>query len=172
MINWQELTNMERLKYTGAPEGERFRMFCYKLVDLPYVWGGENGILGSDCSGTICFALYMMGYDVRVAANFLFRNMFTKHVKKHDDLTKIMAVFYLNENGKATHVTPVVGSYVVLDADGTMLRLRTARAVSTQFKKQGYDVVWRELDHAKLDELSLSGKYMYGLDPELELLRS
>ena len=171
MINWQELVKYERLKYASAGEAERFRMFCYKLIDAPYVWGAEN-LFGTDCSGTVCWAFYLMGYDVRVSADYLFKHIFTKHVKKHDDLNRILSVFYIDESDKAVHVTPVVGSYVVLDADGTMIRLRTARAVSLQHKKYGHDIVWRELDQKALSDVSLSGDYVYGLDPELALLRS
>ena len=31
--------------------------------------------------------------------------------------------------------------------------------------------MWRELDFKAAENISLAGKYVYGLDPELELMR-
>lgn len=172
MIDWSSMMRATKTRYETAGEAERFRMLCLQLTDLPYGWGEENPE-SVDCSGSVCYALYLMGYDIRVSADFLYREIFTKIPRDYDSLDSIMAVFYIDSQGIAKHVTPVVGKYVVLDAFGptTVSFLRTSRSARLAQERSQRIAAWRELDHRRLEDVSLSGKYVYGLDPELSVLR-
>ncbi len=111
---------------------EAFRKGILARIDAPkgYEWNKESRI-GTDCSGTVYGPLIEMGYKIRSDANDLYWKIFTIPVKEKDelDLDRIMAVFYIMQRpwkklsgdvmpaGSARHVTPVVGEYVVCDAD-------------------------------------------------------
>jgi hypothetical protein len=164
----------------SAEKAEVFRSYASLLLDAPYVWGSE-GPEGTDCSGTVCFPLWLMGYNIRVSADVLYKELFTIKPKNEMDLSKIMAVFYITKvekthydrivpAGTATHVTPVVGHNVVLNAAETVT-LDTAREVREYFEKHQSFAEWREMDMGKAKEMSDSLKYAWGVDPILTLAR-
>ena len=168
--NWLAISRVFKKRYEEADMPDRWRMLLRFFAGIPYRRGKEN-LWESDCSGLVCAALYIMGYDLRVGADFLYRHVFTKHVRKYTSRSKIMAVFYMkNDTGKCTHVAPVLENFIVLNAEPT-LQEKTARAVRIYFEGQNHWSEWRELDLKKLDEISLAGNHVHGLDPQLEMLR-
>lgn len=180
VINQLELVKHWMRRVDQGPPAERFRAYVMALLDAPYVWGAENPE-GSDCSGTVCFPLWCMGYDIRVTADVLYRELFTLPVADEEDLSKVMAVFYVTERerphvdrvalaGSAVHVTPVVGHNVVLNA-GARLELATAREIRVYFEGHGCKAVWREIDWNRAHEMSESNQYAWDVDPVLRLIR-
>lgn len=164
MIDWLEFARLHRDKYyriSGSPE--EFRFWAKLLIDAPYIWGSEN-LLGTDCSGTVCFPLLQMGYNIRTTADALMRKVFTIEVKDHEEYNSIMVVFYVKD-GKAIHVTPVVGRYVVLDATPEGIRLNTAVHVRTTFEATGHQAVWRRLNSGEAAEISDSQEESWDIDP-------
>jgi hypothetical protein len=180
-LQWLEIAKAEEQKLNEATKAEQFRFFALKLVDAPYGWGKEN-LFQTDCSGTLSFPLYMMGYDIRVTADYFFKHVFTKPILTVDELVDvddIMAVFYVTKKerqhgdrvvpvGTATHVTPVVGQYVVLHA-GDPVSLNTAKTIRTWYPN--HDAVWRKIDWKKADKMHKSGQYAWDVDPVLKILR-
>ena len=114
-----------RVKEQNLTEAEKFRAFALQMLEAQYAWGQEN-LFGSDCSGTVCLPLMLLGYAIRTTADRLYRMVFTEAVSQgqQNDLSKIMAVFYVTNTavadrrrgwelpeGYARHVTPVVGEW-------------------------------------------------------------
>ena len=161
---------------------EQFRSGVLKLIDAEegYEWGKESPY-GADCSGTVCYPLIRMHHRIRTDANDLYHKIFTIPVKEKDelDLNRVMAVFYVMKRpwkkldgtimpaGTVRHVTPVVGQYVVCDADWEMDRiiLKTAKAVRLELQKVKAKAVWREINWDAV--LRYNGVLFYNPDPEI-----
>jgi cell wall-associated NlpC family hydrolase len=164
-----------------ADRASQIRALSLMLEGAPYVWGAENPG-ATDCSGTVCFPLWALGYDLRTTADTLFKAVYTLKPKDTLDLTRTMAVFYVTKKeklhfnrmvpaGTATHVTPVVGHNVVLNAV-ERITLDTAREVREYFEARDSYAEWREIDWDAVDRLHKSGKYAWGFDPVLKLIRT
>jgi len=174
MIEWIQVIKADINRLDKMTPAELFRYWCLKLVDVPYLWGKEN-LSGVDCSGTVCFALWMMGYNIRLNAQGLYRQIFDtpadNPITDLSDNQTVMAVFY--GQAKITHVTPVVGRYIVLDAasEDKPTRLKTAQSVRKWYEGQGYTTEWRQINWGKVKELSRLNKSSWDVDPALKLLR-
>ena len=160
----------------------QFRHYALQLVDADqgYEWGKENPY-GTDCSGTICYPLNGMKRRIRTTADELYRKIFTKvvHPSVELDLDRILAVFYVMQKpweklsgeqmaaGTVRHVTPVVGRYVVVDADWSrdQIILKTAKEVRIGYEGKGALAIWREIDWG--DVQLHDGKLFYSPDPEI-----
>jgi len=95
------------------------------------------------------------------------------------DIDRILAVFYVMtrswtklsgeqmEAGTVRHVTPVVGRYVVVDADWSrdQIILKTAKEVRLKYENKGAMAIWREIDWG--DVQLHDGKLFYSPDPEI-----
>jgi len=100
------------LRKEGLSDGEVFGTLLEEFNGTPYVWGA-GGTEGSDCSGTVCASLNaVFGKNIRVTADSLFRNYFTK---KAEDYCGIQAAFFLDETGKAVHVAGYMGEGLFLN---------------------------------------------------------
>ncbi len=172
-VDWMEYGLTEEKKVKTLGRAGQFRKFALDLLEAPYVWGGEN-MLGTDCSGSICFPLLCMGYRIRSTADDLLKNVFTHYVSNELDLDKIMAVFYVTrkqrnhgdrkvKKGTAIHVTPVVGKYVVLNA-GNPVILSTAKQIRLWYEKRDCEAVWREINMEAVTYHSEEGDMLYGVD--------
>lgn len=178
-INWMELVKAWASRLDKSSDAEKFRAYAMTLLDAPYVWGQENPT-GSDCSGTVCFPLWMLGYNIRVTADVLYKELFIE--PSTWDRTKVLAVFYITNveknhgglkvpAGTATHVTPLVGDGVILNAFDR-IRLDTAKSMQDYFTTQNARFETREIDWQKAKQMSYSMKYAWGVDPILQLIRN
>jgi cell wall-associated NlpC family hydrolase len=181
MIEWAEYAAVMQSKIETLSKPEQFRFWCTNLVGAPYRWGKE-GPLGTDCSGIISFALWMMDYDVRTTADVLMREVFSGEADRYDR-KEAQAYFYVTtearqhgsrivEPGVAIHVAPVVGNGVVVNA-GDFVTLSMARSIGAWFEQHRQArAELRTLDWPALRELSNSGRACWGVDPILEELRA
>lgn len=165
---------------TGA---ERFRFFARLYDGAPYVGGREHPFRGADCSGTVCGPLYLMGYDIRTTADDLYRSLFTHPAADvWDDDSRILAVFYRTiyerehfgatvPAGTATHVTPVVGRGLVINAFDP-IRIDTSAHVYDWYSKRGFTIEWRELNWSALITAHRTRNHFDGIDTDLVAMRA
>jgi hypothetical protein len=180
MVEWAEYAAVMQSKVELLTPAEQYRFWCTNLVGAPYRWG-EEGPLGTDCSGVISFALWMMDYDVRTTADEFLRKVFLEHAGGFDS-TEAQAYFYVTtetrqhgpqivEPGVAIHVAPVVGEGVVVNA-GEYVTLSTARWIEAWFAQHRQtEAILRNLSWPALREVSDSQQACWGVDPILKDLR-
>ena len=138
----------------------KFKLISLSMLYGKYVWGSETPE-ESDCSGTVCLPLMVMGYKIRVTAERL-RQLFKEKAEEYDE-NEVQAIFYIKE-GKAKHVTPIVGEGMVVNAQGgEEIRLEKALDVIKRYKTRGYEAEIKKLSFADLEGLN----EVYGLDEEL-----
>lgn len=169
-------------KIEGLDRYAKFRAYACDIMEAPYVWGGES-IFGADCSGTVCFPLLRLGYDIRVPASVLYERLFIHPVGGYHD-RHVAAVFVITDTrrfvgekfvdpGMPTHVMPVVGEDVVLDAMyGGRCMLRSFDDISRSYVTDDAHLDTRALDWGALQRMHQSGAFKWAVDPEVELLRA
>ena len=85
---------------------------------IPYKWGGDDPIEGFDCSGFILEILQAVGlisHGVDMTAGGLYlRYRENKVEKAHTGCL----LFWLNQNGRATHVEMAIDAYYTVGAAG------------------------------------------------------
>lgn len=168
-INWEDLSRIEEDKFAKLDEATQFRVLAMKLLEAPYSWGGES-LIGADCSGTVCFPLYLLGYNIRETADFLFNEVFTSAAGSEYDPRFIEAIFYVKGNDHAVHVTPIVGPDVVLHA-GDPVGLRTSSALVPWFRvNKEAMAVTRRINKQALREISESGDHAWDVDQILKTI--
>ena len=180
-MNFQRYALAMKSRWEKSSMREKFEMIALDYDNLKYRGGRETPFDEGDCSATVSGPLYLMGYDIRATADALYREIFTDKVTDYESRDDIMAVFYITKMprehfgrtvpvGTATHVAPVVGRYVVLNAFDP-IDLWTTKAVYEYYNKRGFDVVWRKLNFAQLILHHDAKDLLWGLDEELRKLR-
>lgn len=147
MLSLYKLAELEEKKLGALSPAETFRFFCLKLLDAEYVMGREN-IFETDCSGTICWPLFCMGLNIRCTAHYLYSHIFIKpagDIRSWYD--RVLAVFY-GRYGQVSHVSPVVGRGVILDAvePDQPVSLKAAAPVIGWYEDHDYSIHLREID--------------------------
>ena len=162
-------------KRAGLDRYDRFRHLATDLMDTNYVWGAEN-LQGVDCSGSVCLPLLLMRYNIRTTATDLYRRLFVHPVAGHHD-KHVAAVFVLTNQdvqhndrieraGGATHVMPVVGDRVVVDASwGKPTSLRSFDRVEDMYLRGNTRIEVRALDWGRAQQLSDNLTAQFGVDP-------
>lgn len=160
----------------------RFRHYATDIMEAPYVWGGES-IFGADCSGTVCLPLLKLGYDIRVPASVLFKELFIHRVGGYHD-KHVAAVFVVTDTrrfvgdkyvdpGAPTHVMPVVGEETVLDAMwGGTCTLRSWQALELAYVTDDAHIETRAMDWGRAREMHESHAWEWAVDPEVKLMLS
>lgn len=137
-----------------------FKLISLSMLYGQYVWGSEKPE-ETDCSGTVCLPLMILGYNVRVTAQRL-RELFKERAKEYSE-NDVQAIFYIKD-GKAKHVTPVVGEGMVVNAQGGKeVKLEKALDVIKRYKERGYEAEIKKLDFNDIENID----EVHGLDEEL-----
>ena len=180
-MNWQRYAELMERRFEACTMRQRFEMFAVDFDNLVYAKGSETPMLEGDCSGTVDGALYLMGYDIRCTADDLYKRLFIDKVTDFLSQTDIMAVFCITKverehfgrpvpPGTATHVAPVVGHYVVVNAFNPIDLWPTA-SVYDYYSQRGFNVDWRKLNMIALQRHHQRRDLFSGIDPELVELR-
>ncbi len=119
------------------------------MLGAQYELGREN-LFATDCSGTICWPLFCMSFNVRMTAAELFAGVFTHHVPAadiRDYWDHTYAVFY-QRAGVVSHVAPIVGRGVIFDAveRAQPAQLKALEPVAIWYIESGYSVFFREIE--------------------------
>ena len=160
MIDLARLAPHLYRKLHAATLPERFRFFALLLEGAAYEPGREN-IFATDCSGTLCWPLYCLGYNIRLTAAQFFAQVFTHHVPIadiKDFFGHTYAVFY-ERAGAISHVAPIVGRGVILDAVDREqpVMLKAAEPVLNWYNAASYSFYFREIDWTQARKLADSG---------------
>lgn len=142
------LLPFERRKVAAMDYPQKFRYFALKLIGASYILGTEN-LLSTDCSGTLTIPLYACGFKIRMTADGLFNTVFVRDLFMADWERCISAVFFRKAGARrVTHVSPIVGRGVVLDAWDPTERviLKALEAQKGYYQQMGYTVLLRSLD--------------------------
>ena len=174
LIDWARMTQAEIRFYQGlGTEAEKARYWALRLVGRPYVLGSENPETGTDCSGVLSFALWMLRYNVRTTAHSFAQKIFTLETDGDFERGHLKAVFFF-KSGRFRHVSLQVGRGVVLDAwtESMPVMFKAVAPMCAYWENAGYMVVWRQIDWQKLKEVSDAGQDAWDVDPILELYRT
>lgn len=155
MIDLSKLAEYEKQKIAGLTPAELFRWFTVKLMHSKYLRGSEN-ILQTDCSGTLVWPLFCMGVNLRLTAAGFYESVFTRVSSLGAWADRVLAIFYKDPSAKVSHVTPVVGRGVILDAADPALPvcLKDADTSVEWYTEHGYHVYVREIDWNAAHELA------------------
>ena len=162
-----------RQKYEKSSLAEKFRRMTDLFMGAEYVWGKEN-ILECDCSGLICGALIMMGYNVRVTATQLKEIVDTDGIERHPD--KIHLIFFIASEdydtpsgrrsaGTVRHVGIVASDDIVLHASHPKgVAYERIEELVDRYNSKGCYTLIAPLNWNKVRQME--GK-AYGLDEEV-----
>ena len=180
-MNFQRYALAMKARWEKSSMREKFEMIALDYDNIAYRGGKEIPFDEGDCSATVSGPLYLMGYDIRGTADALYKEIFTDKVTNFLSKADIMAVFYITKvprehfgrtvpAGTATHVAPVVGHYVVINAFNPIDLWPTA-SVYEYYLHRGFDIEWRKLNFAQLVRHHNAKDMIWGLDEELKQLR-
>lgn len=163
------LAKQMRTHVLKLPFGEQL-VYCQGLLfGSDYGWGKE--IIGSaDCSGAICFALWLLGYNIRTNATGLFR--FCREVNglpKAGDLAfwrKIQEVGEVPSLGYMQHVSMFSDHMLVIDSTLRFYDTPLTLLQSMYFEKNGLPVFAR-FDREVLTVASEADRDSWDVDDEL-----
>ncbi len=149
MISLTDLAPYQQKKLEQSSRAQQFRYFCLMMLGAQYELGREN-IFATDCSGSVCWPLFCMGYNVRMTAAELFERVFTHHVPVadiKDYLEHTYAIFY-QRAGVISHVAPIVGRGVIFDAvnQDQPAQLKALPPVMDWYLEHGYGLFFREIE--------------------------
>jgi hypothetical protein len=165
-LSAQCLVNMMRQHLKNLSLDQRFAYAVRLLWMTPYNWGQET-ILGTDCSGSVAWGLYLLGFSIRVTAQ-----------EFHDDLTLpvpagseveagYLCFFWDKEDTKIQHVVVFSDETIIMDADKRFMDTPLWK----EAQSRGYvRFTVRRLNWQAIESLHLRGGRAFGLDEELKPL--
>lgn len=172
IIDIEKYFNKLKPIFRKMTQVQKYRSVLSDQLDKPYLWGKENPA-GSDCSGSVCMGFIGAGWEIRTTADGLLKNIFT------EPSGVIEALFYVTKKptkhgdrtipaGTATHIMGFVGDEVVLNMTPPAARMESELSATKAGLNWGYQVIRRGANLEALEKLS--GKLVYGLDPEIKEL--
>ena len=136
------------------------------LWHSPYVWGGES-IEGTDCSGTISFALYLLGYNIRTTAHG-FAEKFSTALGHNCGSPGDIAIWYHENRFEARHIAMFSDNNMIMDADATGIIDEFVWSEMHHRRGQRFEI--RQLSFDALREASSKGSDVFGVDKPLSEL--
>jgi len=133
------------------------------LWNSQYSWGNER--LGdTDCSGTICWGLYLMGFNIRITAE----EMANKMTDPHKGAPSLGNLLFFKHEDRDTmrHVALFVEKDILLNAQFKATYRRWEEVIAERHN-QPFEI--HQINWNKVLTLS-NNKEMYGLDEEITAL--
>jgi cell wall-associated NlpC family hydrolase len=134
---------------------DRIVEYAKNFIGLPYIWGGDDPILGFDCSGFILELLASIGFVKRgidYSAQGIF-NLFRDRVIDHAELSAGCLIFWKNADGKIVHVALAINEDQIIHSAG-----------GSETTKTPEDAI-RENAYIREDVVSYRGNNYIAVDP-------
>lgn len=96
---------------------DQFVKACFQFLNIPYIWGGDDPIIGYDCSGLAQELYAMLGIDPKgdQTAQALY-NAFASKSNRVGDVGSL--VFYGKSKTSITHVGVMISPTAMIEAGG------------------------------------------------------
>lgn len=94
--------------------------YSMKFISTPYIWGGNNPLIGFDCSGFVCEVLKSHGYlkhNIDYSANDLL-NYSKRYFLKKDTPIKADLLFFGTNPNMACHVAIALNNKLMIESAG------------------------------------------------------
>lgn len=171
------MTNAEKLlveslkaNLRALPSEQERIAYCVRLLwHNPYGWGKEN-FATADCSGSICFGAYLLGYNIRVTADFFAKELtydISGEMPKPGDVSIWWWPEGHEKEGIAKHIAMFSDNQIIMDADRKFVDTGILDEIRS---RPGEDFEWRRLSIGIMRTHSRNGNYAYGIDEELKPL--
>ena len=136
------------------------------------LWGSTDGwgkeVLGStDCSGSVCWALWLMGFEIRTTAHVL-ESTATKSATGLPDPGNL--VFWWGLGTKLTtvvHVAIFSDKMLIMNASNRFVDIPLSQEIE---KRKGHRYEVKQIDWAAVKAMSDSKKHAFGVDEEIRPL--
>ena len=107
--------------------------YAWKMIGKPYIWGGDDPILGFDCSGLVLELLKSVGmfpYHMDATAQGIYYNF--EKTGKIGEAVPGALVFYGKDLNSITHVSMIIEPGHVLEAGGGGSKTKTVQDAINQ----------------------------------------
>lgn len=119
----------------------------------------------TDCSGSICWGLYLLGFNIRMTADQFFK-LASNSIDTLPEPGNLCFWWTPNKT-RIKHVTVFSDHMVVMDADEAFQDVPVSLEIQTR-ENEPFDFM--ELDWNKLKIMSDTGEFAWGVDSELKPL--
>ena len=99
---------------------ELLRLYALQFAGLPYIWGGDDPILGFDCSGFAQEILLAFGAHPNPPTDLTAQGLYdalSKTGQYNSTLVGALA-FYGKSHLNITHVAVIIGNNLIIEAGG------------------------------------------------------
>lgn len=165
----KQATKLGQMLRTHASSLSRAHRMVYLMKMLwgsDYGWGDE--IVGSaDCSGSVFWALWLMGYPVRITAHGLYH----RYTEKVHGEPKVGDLAFWWTDDKVTHVAAFSDNRVLVNAAAPAMHDVPVDEEIAERKEKGQRYEARRVNWEKLDEHKERGELKaYGVGDQLKPL--
>ena len=146
----------------------RLAYLVHLLWGVPFLWGQES-LSGTDCSGTISWALYLMGFNIRTTAHGYFIDM-TTDMGSDVPIPGDLCFWWNKDQTKIKHVAMYTNNGCILDADfrNGMQIISVDDEIAT--RPNLAPPINRRLNWKAIGIIAEKGRQAWGVDTELKPL--
>lgn len=111
---------------------DQFVQACFQYLNLPYIWGGDDPIIGYDCSGLVQELYSMIGLDPKgdQTAQALYDFFVYRSYSHYADVGSL--VFYGKDSCSITHVGLMISEHCMIEAGGGGSRTKSSDDAAKQ----------------------------------------